>query len=869
MVPTGCHTDCVERPLSHALRDLGALVGAHPWPFLLLPMALTCGLGTGFMFLRSCETNDIEGGYTPVGGPAKGERRFVQTHFPTDDAKHFSAQRLITEGAFASFIAVAPGKSDSLLTRAAFAELLQLDAAVRRIAVQGSSFANLCARWNNTCSSPNPLLSAVQGDPARVEALLPALTFPLFQGRIFLGFFLGGVTLGPGVGPARPVRAAKALRLIYYLQEDEVSRREASALWLQTFLERIPGELDSLNLASIRVAYFTSVSRQKEFEKLTKEVIPLVSVTYFLTIFFSVISCSRLDCVRTKIWVAAFGVLSVGLSVVSSFGLLMFCGVPFVITAANSPFLILGVGVDDMFILVSCWQQTKVKDSVRDRMADTYAEAAVSVTITTLTDVLAFYIGIESSFVSVQSFCIYTGTAFIFCYLYNLTFLGAVLALNGQREESNRHWLTFMKVMDKPQDSKGHTYNICCVGGSFDESTGAEIEHPMNGFFKNYYGPFLMHTWTKVFIVTLYLVYLGSSIYGCIQIKEGIKVGNLATDNSYVIPYYNLEEQYFSEYGPRVMVIVKKSVAYWDSAVRVDLETCMQLLENSFYVNKDFSESWLRVYQIVSKNSHLNLDDRRTFIKNLSVLFRINPEFEWNVNVSGTEIPVSRFFIQTVHVTTAVDEKKLLNELRSIAEDCKRPLMVYHPAFVYFDQYIVIVHNTIQNVMIAAGAMLLISLLLIPHPLCSLWVTFAIASVIVGVTGFMAYWNVNLDSISMINLVICIGFSVDFSAHISYAFVASEKPKMNDKAVDALYRLGFPILQGAGSTIVGVLVLSVASTYIFRTFFKIMFLVIFFGALHGLIFIPVFLTFFGFCGRLSNRQNQNNGQCCENSPSIE
>lgn len=50
----------------------------------------------------------------------------------------------------------------------------------------------------------------------------------------------------------------------------------------------------------------------------------------------------RLDNVRNKVWVAIFGVLSAGLAVVSSFGLLLYIGVPFVITVANSPFLILG-----------------------------------------------------------------------------------------------------------------------------------------------------------------------------------------------------------------------------------------------------------------------------------------------------------------------------------------------------------------------------------------------------------------------------------------------------------------------------------------------------------------------------------------------
>ena len=107
--------------------------------------------------------------------------------------------------------------------------------------------------------------------------------------------------------------------------------------------------------------------------------------------------------------------------------------------------------------------------------------------------------------------------------------------------------------------------------------------------------------------------------------------------------------------------------------------------------------------------------------------------------------------------------------------------MVYNQAFIYFGQYSAILENTVQNVTVASTAMFIVSLLLIPHPLRSLWATFAIASVIMGLLGFMAFWNVNLDSVAMTNLVICIGFSFDFSAHISYAFVSSSEPSETEK----------------------------------------------------------------------------------------
>ncbi|XP_053571661.1 patched domain-containing protein 3-like [Bombina bombina] len=842
------NTNCLERPLSAGFRMLGRLVGRFPWWFLIIPIAISAGLGAGFIFLSQRQSNDIEEQFTPTGGPAKNERKFIMDHFPVNDSGQFSAQRLFTEGAFASLIAVST--STNVLDINTFQELLKLDKAVRSLNITIPEFGSevdfgyqqLCAEIQGpNCLSPNPLISAVQDNPELIEKV--NVTYPMFQNRTFLGMYLGGVKLGP----ADTVLEAKALRLVYYLKEDKAQDRNKSLVWLNHFIKTIPQQIEELQLKTVQVSYFTSLSRQLEFEGNTKSVIPLFSITYFITIFFSIISCLRFDPVRNKVWVAAFGVISSGLAVLSSFGLLLFCGVPFVITVANAPFLILGVGVDDMFIMISSWQQTKVKSKVEERMADTYAEAAVSITITTLTDVLAFYIGIMTSFQSVKSFCIYTGTAILFCFLYNITCFGAFLALNGRREQSNRHWMMCTKLRDQTDSERSSVYNACCVGGSYDQVTDKEIDHPMTLFFLKYYGPFLTNIWSKLVVIVLYCGYLASSIYGCFYVQEGIDLRNLAPDNSYVVPFYENEELYFSNYGPRVMVVITKQTEYWNLDTRVKIESCMENFEKNSFVDKKLSESWLRIYVATAEERKLNISTQDLFIEHLNTFFAVAPNYKQDVDINSKDIIASRFFIQTFNVTTAVDEKELLNQLRDIASRCDIPLLVYHPAFIYFDQYAVIIQTTIANVLIAAAAMFIISILLIPNLLCALWVTFSIASIIVGVTGFMAFWDVNLDSISMINLVICIGFSVDFSAHICYAFISNVKTSVNNRMIDALHSLGYPIVQGALSTILGVIALSAAGSYIFRTFFKIMFLVIFFGALHGLMFLPVFLTILGSC----------------------
>ncbi|XP_030623441.1 patched domain-containing protein 3-like [Chanos chanos] len=843
-------TDCIEKPLSKLFGKLGHLVGSHPVWFLIIPLLVSIPLGGGFYFLKEREDSDIERQFTPVNGVSKEARQFVKENFPYNDSV-FSSQRLHSEGNYAVMIVVANSQTN-ILTKASFEEVIRLNNKINSIAVKVKEkqldFQNLCAKVNGNCVS-NVILDIIENNPGRIEKT--NLTFPLHtlgKKSVFLGSVIGGVAQSRGI-----VQRAAAVRLFYFL--DNSSDVDP---WLREFHKTVSTETINNGL---KVSHFTSLSREEEIQKHTTDGIPYFSITYVLVILFSVISCMRLDNVRSKVWVAFIGVLSAGLAVLSSFGLLLYLGVPFVITVVNSPFLILGIGVDDMFIMISHWQETKVRDPVEKRMADTYKEAAISITITTLTDVLGFCIGLLSEFRAVQAFCLYSSAAIIFCYIYNITFFGAFLALNGKREASNRHWLTCLKVPSQRPEEKSKGYSLCCVGGDYDRETGTEVEWPINHFFKTYYGPFLTKPWTKVCVVLLYAGYLAVGIYGCYYLQQGIEMRNLAADDSYVIDYYDDERKYFSSYGPNVMVIVTEEFPYWDKNRRSELDVCMEGLNNLSFVDKELFTSWLDSYVTYANTTTFNLNDEAIFKANLSSFFKFFPEFRLDVDITEGEIQASRFFIQTVDIANASMEMKMFNELRNTAESCQvAKLMVYHPTFILYDQYTVIVSSTIQNVAVTTAVMLLISLLLIPNPLCSLWVTFSIGSVIVGVTGFMSLWDVKLDIVSMIILVVCIGFTVDFSAHISYSFVSSKKSTANEKAIDALFSLGYPILQGALSTIIGVVVLAFSKNHIYRTFFKIMLFVMLFGLIHGIVFIPMFLTFFSF--KTSKDKGKPNKQEC-------
>lgn len=283
------------------------------------------------------------------------------------------------------------------------------------------------------------------------------------------------------------------------------------------------------------------------------------------------------------------------------------------------------------------------------------------------------------------------------------------------------------------------------------------------------------------------------------------------------------------------------------------VENLTSTLEHTSYVtSRRYTESWLRSFlSFLERNNELlnvTLDDEQSFIDAVKEhwLFPGNPfSLDVRFNEEETQIIASRFLIQAVNITDTNHEKEMVRDLRKICKDSPLNASIFHPYFVFFDQFELVRPVSLQAMVIGALIMMIISFIFIPNILCSLWVAFSVISIELGVAGYMALWDVNLDSISMINLIMCIGFSVDFTAHICYTYMSSKKRNPKARVREALHSLGLPIVQGSSSTILGIVALLLAQSYIFLVFFKMVFLVIFFGAMHGLFLLPVLLSLFG------------------------
>ncbi|XP_055316514.1 patched domain-containing protein 3 isoform X2 [Sitodiplosis mosellana] len=846
---------CVDTTLNRSFYKLGKVIGRNPGYFIIVPVLLTIIFITGYQQLKY--QIDPEYLFSPQNGAGKHERAIVEEFFRVNYTSSFSVERITRAGRFGRVIITTKDGDRNLIRREVFEELRVLDSLIHNATAMydGESYRynDICARSLGECFENDILnLDEMMDD---IESGELKLHFPImvnyktFDTHVFPVFF-GGTELTAD----RTIASVPAMQMVYFVAVDTPRQLEKGGIWEDEFLSVVGHAENSGMFKHIRIARFASRTLDHELERNTRTVVPYFSSTFLLMGSFSVITCMMGDVVRSKPWLGFLGNLSAIMATLAAFGFCMYLGIEFIGLNLAAPFLMIGIGIDDTFVMLAAWRRTSVKLSVPERMGITMSDAAVSITITSLTDIISFWIGIMSPFPSVQIFCKYSGMAVCFIFVWHITFFAACMAISGYCEQKNLHSIFGYKV--KPvsvaiKENRSWFYRTFNTGGINPNDPDNPLDnkdHAGMAFFKDVVASIVNNGYMKVVILLVFAAYLLGAGYGITQIKEGLERRKLSKEDSYSVKFFDLEDEFYREFPYRMQVIVIGDLNYADLKIQEQYEKLANELESTSYVSGSaYSFNWLREFLKIAKETEMNITTEQQFIHEVREwLFPENdyyPDVKFNEN--KTKIIASRFLIQALNITDTNHEKVMVKDLRQICNNSPLNASIFHPYFVFFDQYELVRPTSVQSMIVGAVIMMLISFIFIPNILCSLWVAFSIVSIEMGVAGYMALWDVNLDSISMINLIMCIGFSIDFTAHICYTYMASKSNNSDERVREALYSLGMPIFQGSVSTILGCIALLLADSYIFLVFFKMIFLVITFGALHGLFLLPVLLSLFG------------------------
>ena len=128
------------------------------------------------------------------------------------------------------------------------------------------------------------------------------------------------------------------------------------------------------------------------------------------------------------------------------------------------------------------------------------------------------------------------------------------------------------------------------------------------------------------------------------------------------------------------------------------------------------------------------------------------------------------------------------------------------------------------NFALCIAAIVVICLLILHRPSTVLFSAVLITMIDIDLVGSIYAWGLEVNSISVINLVMAVGLVVDYSAHVIHNYgLQTQAATRNEAVTGMLVEIGSPVLLGGATTFIGIAPLSLSSSTIFRTFFKMFF----------------------------------------------
>uniref|UniRef100_A0A8C8S6Z9 SSD domain-containing protein n=1 Tax=Pelusios castaneus TaxID=367368 RepID=A0A8C8S6Z9_9SAUR len=388
----------------------------------------------------------------------------------------------------------------------------------------------------------------------------------------------------------------------YEIHDIGWSEEKAAAVleaWQRKFVELAQETLPQNS--SQHVHAFSTTTLRDIMKSFSDVSVIRVAGGYLLMLAYACVTLLRWDCSKSQGAVGLAGVLLVTLSVASGLGLCSLLGISFnAATTQVLPFLALGIGVDDMFLLAHAFSES----SQHERTGECLKRTGTSVALTSLSNMIAFFMAALVPIPALRAFSLQAAVVVVFNFTMVLLIFPAILSLDLHRRRdkrldvlccfyspcSSRLIQTQPQEFSDPNDNRAfarcdpagrHVVTILpptaqvCAAPSADP-LGSQLFAPASStrdllaqldgakgrecvplplcrwnladFAREKYAPLLLQTQTKGIVVLLFLVLLGLSLYGATLVHDGLYLTDIVPRGTKEHAFVAARLKYFSAY---------------------------------------------------------------------------------------------------------------------------------------------------------------------------------------------------------------------------------------------------------------------------------------------------------------------------------
>ena len=462
----------------------------------------------------------------------------------------------------------------------------------------------------------------------------------------------------------------------------------------------------------------------------------------------------------------------------------------------------------------------------------------------------AFGIGAVTILPGLQAFCISCAFAIGAIYLLQASWFVACLSLDEKRIKDKRN-----------------AFCPSCVKYPESWEPSESSQKQLGKVFLMKYSKLLNFQVYKVFVLLLSLLACGAGLWGTINIRTQFDPSLLLPPHSYLLDWISTHKIDFPKDGwgsdiytgkinplldlPQIDSMVKEMANLTEGEDRV-----LKGIDSWWFKFKDYVHTTKGSLNPTSSYSEIGYDPQNFSLDLSNFLFsQVGARYTTNILLDGkltcnspappilatkTGFQYDRFTGPTEHAPARRKVEKVMDSHQLSSSRTFSHSKIY----AAWETDETIAKELWRNMGLAMMCVFVITLLLLANVKICVLVLLCVILTLVDIVGMLHFWGITIDTLSCVNIVLAIGLCVDYSAHIAHAFMVAEGSAI-ERSQTALATMGPAIINGGITTFIAVVPLIFSASHVFLTFFKVFFLTVLFGLFHGIIFLPVILSWIG------------------------